>query len=160
MFCHNFLITNGSPGWSSWLGTCSPESGAVRASSQSRAAFVDATTCLQDKRDEVVYHGTMVRTYTCTYHGTRHVVLELVLSGRTHVRTTYVRTYTYVPWYAIPWYSRVRTMDATNGTNWYSIHVYVQHYLKKYHGTYQWYTCTYTCTVLASYLGSVRQYSS
>ncbi len=44
-------------GWSSWLGTCSPGSGAVRASSR----IVDASTCLQDKRDEVVLVGVLRR---------------------------------------------------------------------------------------------------
>jgi hypothetical protein len=58
-------------GWSSWLGTCSPGSGAVRASSQSRAALLT--------RPPVCRINGMKLSWSyhvyCTYHGT--VVLSL-----------------------------------------------------------------------------------
>ncbi len=78
----------GFHGWSSWLGTCSPCSGAVRASSQSRAALLT--------RPPVSRINGMKLSWSA-YHGTCRCVPSVRIM--VHVYHWYVRAIGTTKWY-------------------------------------------------------------
>ncbi len=102
----------GPRGWSSWPGTCSRGSGAVRASSQSRAALLQThvvlsalvcpfpirklwhniiSTMVHVYKYNIISKTTYVGTYTCTYKYN-------IISKTTWNTCTQVPNGTYVQW--------------------------------------------------------------